>query len=406
VPHKGGCIDKLRPFVNVATDDDWRLVVAWLIQALRPRGPYPVLALHGEQGCAKSTTARVLRSLVDPSVALLRCEPRDGRDLMIAADNGWVVAFDNLSHVPDRLSDALCRLATGGGFSTRELFSDREEIIFDAMRPCILTSIEDLASRGDLLERAIILRLPRIEEKGRQTEREFWAAFEAACPRILGALYDAMGVALERVDRVQLDALPRMADFACWATATEEALGWPAGAFLAAYAGNQRDANELALESSPLTGPLRQLAERPEGWEGTATALLTALEGLVGSDVVKRQDWPKRHNALSGQLRRLAPDLRRVGIDVDLGGREPGRKRTRMIRISASEPRAASSSVSSAAAPSFDGTSQASHAPTGASNPGGVLDNVFGRDPVPQDDTDDADDELAGPTDRDDSVRI
>jgi hypothetical protein len=99
-PVGGGCLDELRPFVNVATDADWRLFVGWLVAAMRPAGPYPVLVLHGEQGSAKSTTARVARCLVDPNVADLRADPRDPRDVMIAATNGCVLAYDNLSHIP------------------------------------------------------------------------------------------------------------------------------------------------------------------------------------------------------------------------------------------------------------------------------------------------------------------
>src|SRR5262249_40554732 len=112
-PQAGGRLEELRQFVNVASEEDWCLLVAWLIQALRPSGPYPILCHHGEQGSAKSTSARVVRSLVDPNSAPLRSTPRDERDLIIAASNGWVVAYDNLSHMSDWLSDALCRLATG-----------------------------------------------------------------------------------------------------------------------------------------------------------------------------------------------------------------------------------------------------------------------------------------------------
>lgn len=122
----------LRQVLNIGDDRDWRLILAWLVGALQPEGPFPVLALHGEQGSAKSTTARILRSLVDPSSAPLRAEPREPRDLAIAASNGWVIALDNLSYVPDWLSDALCRLSTGGGFSTRALFTNDDEVLFDA----------------------------------------------------------------------------------------------------------------------------------------------------------------------------------------------------------------------------------------------------------------------------------
>ena len=116
-PKTGGHIDGLREFVNVADKDQWVLLVAWLVAALRPQGPYPVLALLGEQGTAKSTTQELFRSLIDPNVAPLRAAPTDVRDVMIAASNGWCVCFDNLSSMEPWLSDCLCRLAAGGGFA-------------------------------------------------------------------------------------------------------------------------------------------------------------------------------------------------------------------------------------------------------------------------------------------------
>src|SRR5262249_9788834 len=148
--------------------------------------PFPILVLHGEQGSAKSTTARVLRSCVDPNVAALRSAPRDDQDLIIAASNSWVVALDNLSAVPDWLSDALCRLATGGGVSTRQLYTDGEEAIFDVQRPAILTGIDELPTRYDLLDRAILGEAPVLDDEHRKPELEFYRDFEPAHPKIFG----------------------------------------------------------------------------------------------------------------------------------------------------------------------------------------------------------------------------
>ncbi len=257
-PPPAASVDELRAFVNAPDDDRWRLLLAWLVAALRPRGPYPALALSGEQGSAKSTAARVLRALVDPNAAPLRAQPREPRDLMIAATNGWVVALDNLSAVPVWLSDALCRLATGGGFAVRELFSDAEEALFDAQRPVLLTGIEELATRGDLLDRALVVTLPAIPEDARRPESELWPAFEAARPRVLGALLAAVAAGLARLPETRLARLPRMADFALWVTAAEPAL-WPEpGAFLRAYAGNRADAREVGPGGlAPGAGPAR-----------------------------------------------------------------------------------------------------------------------------------------------------
>jgi hypothetical protein len=164
-PVRGGNISELWPFINARSLSDRILIVSWVVTALRARGPFPVLALHGEQGSGKSTADRVLRSLIDPSTANMRSAPCDIRDLMITATNSHVVALDNLSHLPDWLSDALCRLATGGGFSTRELYSDEEEIVFDAMRPILLNGIGEVTSRADLMERTVLLSLPSIPKQ-------------------------------------------------------------------------------------------------------------------------------------------------------------------------------------------------------------------------------------------------
>lgn len=358
VPIAGGDLDALRPFINAGDDQTWCLIVAWLIGALRPKGPYPLLALHGEQGSAKSTTARALKAIIDPHTMPLRAEPKHEHDLMIAAANGWAVAFDNLSRLPAWLSDALCRLSTGGGFGTRELYTNRDEVLFSAMRPIILNGIEDLATRPDLLERAIVRWLPAIPEGQRRTEAEYWRDFSAALPRILGALYDAVSAALRHEATIQLTGKPRMADFAVWVSAAEAALGWEAGTFLAAYGDNRAESHGIALEAWPVAAPLAALAERysqVEPWQGTATELLGVLGGRVEQEVLRRRDWPKDATRLSGQLRRYAPDLRATGIAVE-AVRQGDRQRRRVVKVYAVAQNAATVAASAASAASDPAT--------------------------------------------------
>jgi hypothetical protein len=331
-PVAGGTVKGLRRFVNVRSEEDWILLVSWLLMAFSPRGPYPVLDLSGEQGSAKSTLARVLRSLVDPSSASLRTAPREERDLMISATAGWVLAFDNLSYLPHWLSDAFCRLATGGGFATRELYSDSEEVLFDAQRPVLFTAIEDVAVNGDLIDRSIRLLLPPVPEKRRKEESRFWQEFEAARPRILGALLDIVATALRNRPTVKLERLPRMADFALWATAAAPALGWKAETFRAAYAQNRQAASDLALEASTVAAAVRKLIER-EPWEGTAKELLDALSALLPEKDTKEKSWPRSPLALANALRRLAPNLRSAGITVTFV-KTNNSKSKRLIRIS------------------------------------------------------------------------
>ena len=121
--------------------------------------------------------------------------------------------MDNLSHVPVWLSDALCRLSTGGGLADRELYTDGEVFLVDVQRPCLLTGIEDLATRGDLLDRTIPLALTPIADDARIPEQQLKAAFERVQARILGALLAAVSCALRNLPTTKLASMPRMADF-------------------------------------------------------------------------------------------------------------------------------------------------------------------------------------------------
>jgi hypothetical protein len=234
-PEVGGMIEELRGFFNVRSDDDFMLVVAWLVAALRDRGPYPVLAINGEQGTGKSLFSRMIRALVDPSAAPIRAIPKDDRDLVVSAGNSWAMVFDNLSSVPAWFADALCRLATGSGFATRMLHTDRDEIIFAGARAIVLNGIPSLTDRADLADRAITIHLAALTEDARDPEDELMAAFEAKRPLILGALLDAVSSALRNVNRIKLDRAPRMVDFAKWVTAAEAGIGWKSGLFLDVY---------------------------------------------------------------------------------------------------------------------------------------------------------------------------
>ena len=158
-PQPGGSLDELRPFLNI-DEFAWTLIRGFLVAALRPDVPCPVLVVEGDQGAGKSTACRAISRLINPRSSALRGAPHDVRDLVAAARNPWLVCFDNLSHLPEELADAACRLATGGGFGGRELYSDHlEEAVFDATRPLVFNAIPNDASKVALVHLAARLRL-------------------------------------------------------------------------------------------------------------------------------------------------------------------------------------------------------------------------------------------------------
>lgn len=329
-PVAGGSVDELRPFINTS-DACFRLLVAGLLAHLRPNGPFPIIAVHGEHGTAKSSSVRFARALTDPHKADLRAPPREDRDLITAARAGWVIAFDNISTVPQWMADGLCRIATGGAYSARAMRTDYDEVILSNLtRPIMLNGINDIDQYADLTSRMIRVTLDPIPEEKRKTEEEINAAFKIARPRITGALYTAVSVALRNMPVVKPDRLPRLADFAKWVMAAEEGLGWEPGTFMQTFDENQETSVLDALSGDTVArgvvGLVNFTEEKPDPkvpcWTGTTSDLLKELGEFVSDDVRSGKYWCHSVVSLARKLRKLAPGLRAAGINLELGKRD------------------------------------------------------------------------------------
>ncbi len=310
-PIGGGHLNELTDVLNVS-DDDLELVQVFVMDTLRATGSHAVLYISGSAGWGKSTASRIVRSIVDPNGNPLRGEPREPRDLMIAASNEWVVGLDNLSSMPKAVADAICRLTTGAGTSYKKNYEDREEVQFAACRPVIMNGIDDLDNREDLRDRTLRVECRHIPNKQRRTDADIEQMFKAMHPRLLGALCEATSMALRRTREVGRKGydLPRIADVAIHAEAAAPALGWEEGKavkllFDHAVAARQRDAI-----ADPIAQGVIQFAKQTWGpWQGTASELAAELARLkvpVGGA-----------SYLSSRLNRLSPALREQGVIVD-----------------------------------------------------------------------------------------
>lgn len=307
------------------------LATAWLLGCLQPGRPFALLLLIGPAGSGKSTRTRLLRMMVDPAGAdgtLVASPPREGRDLFAAASSTHVLALDNVSSVPQWLSDLLSSIATGSGQATRRLYTDSELAVVQVRQPVLMNGIDVVGLGEDLMDRALVLNCPPVE--GAQTEEQLWRKAREAAPRILGALLDAAVVALKNRASVTIPPgkRPRMLDFATWTKAAEPALhqvpAWRGLDFLKLYAANRRQASSELLEADPVGALIVKLAGERR-WEGSASELLQALEGMLEGErgpekagqVVKGRHWPAAPNVLSIRLRRLIPHLKSAGIAVN-----------------------------------------------------------------------------------------
>jgi len=261
----------------------------------------------------------VLRKLLDPHKMPLRKPARNSDDVTLAAMNNWVFALDNLSQVRDELSDDLCRISTGGGCGRRKLYSDDDETLFDAMRPIILTGIGDLATRDDLLDRAIQVELKPIPPESRMRESKFWDRFDRLRPKLLGALLDAVAAALRHADR-EFAELPRMADFAHWVMGAEPELGIVPGEFLAAYSRNVHAKNFLIVESSEIGRAVVAFAKECGVWEGNYAQLLGELNNRVETRE-RPKSWPTTPPKLRNAITRLLPSFPAFNVSLGDAGR-------------------------------------------------------------------------------------
>jgi hypothetical protein len=324
VPVYGGEAEDLGELVN-ADRRTVRLIIGWLVAALIPEIPHPILGVFGEQGTAKTTLLRLLATLIDPSPAPTRTTPRDLGQWAVTASASWLVALDNISAIPDWLSDAMCRAVTGDGLISRALYSDADVAVLTFRRVLAMTSIDAGALRGDLGDRLLPAELERIAPRARRTDAEIAAEFALAAPRLLGALLDLLAGVLARLPEVCPTELPRMADFARVLHALDIVTGWDTAAD---YARTATDVAEQVLESDPFATAVRALVPAGHCWSGTAAELLDKV-----TPEQPPRGWPKSPRGVAGAISRITPALRAVGITVE-HGRVAGGKRARVLTLS------------------------------------------------------------------------
>ena len=315
VPERGGSIEALRSFLNLSNQNDFVLVVAWLLAALRSGGPYPLLAISGEQGSAKTVLSKLLRALVDPNVAPVRALPREERELMIAANNGHLLAFDNLSGLSSWLSDALCRLASGGSFAVRQLYTDDEEVLFQAARPILLNGIEDVISRPDLGDRAIFLTLGAN-----------WRGATASRGRTLARVRNCTPTHPGRPAR-RGGAWPARPGWRSARPSAAHGRFRPLGQRLRNRAvacrhfrSRLRGKPQSRHREHHRSGSRSHLRAcnhgRPDQWTGSASDLLRLCAESARDETSIGPAWAKNPRALAGRLRRAQTFLRTLGIEI------------------------------------------------------------------------------------------
>ncbi len=322
-PKRGGDPWKFLDFVNVdQRDKDTRLLLLCaIISYFIPMIPHVILVLYGIQGSGKTCLFKTVRRLIDPSAVEVLTLPRDERERVQQLSHHWCAFYDNVTKLPVWMSDTLCRAATGGGFTKRELYTNDSDVIYNFKRCVGLNGINIAAQRGDLLDRSLLVGLQDIPSDKRRTEEQLLGKLENCKAEILGGFLDTLVKAIKVYPSVDPKELFRMADFTRWGCAIAVALGCKEEDFISAYEAKVKVQIEEAAHASPLATVLLDYLETNKKWEGTASRLHRALLNHA-KDVgisTRQKAWPKAPHILVRQLNELTPSLKSLGWEVVTG---------------------------------------------------------------------------------------
>lgn len=317
-----GLLDFIDEFLNV--DESHKLLLAvYLCVAFIPDIKHPILIAEGEKGAGKTNLLKFLSTIINPVTKDVLVLPKKEDNLITALSNNYFSAFDNIGSLSKDFCNIFCLASTGGTLVKRKLYSDNREICINIKRLVALNGINLEISQSDLLDRAIMLSLNRIDEKKRLPEEILNKEFEDVLPNILGDIFSILSKALAIYPNMNLSEYPRMADFSRYGYAIAEAIETGKGIeFIETYKQNIKLATESAVRENPVLNSLREFVENKKYWRGTMTDLFNELQKIVRNLYINKTlpaSFPNNPNSLSRMLNTHKHELKNLDIDIDIG---------------------------------------------------------------------------------------
>jgi Bifunctional DNA primase/polymerase, N-terminal len=314
--------------------DEYRILLkCYIVCAFIADIPKPIPMPHGTQGAAKTSLMELVKMLIDPSIVLTLSFPRDIYEFIQQLSHNYVAYYDNISMLRDWISDEICRAVSGSGSSKRVLYSDDDDFIRTLMRCIGLNGINLAATSPDILDRGIFFELKRIDDKDRRYIKKIKREFEEMRPQLLGYIMDVLVKVVAWVQEhgmIELDRLPRMADWAGYCEIIARCMGLDEGKFIQAYNNNAKIQVQQVMETSLVATCLARFVENKIfdvkdlegkstwGFEGSATQLKKDLDDValeLGIDT-KDRDWPKKPNGLTRIINVIMHTLKDAGIEI------------------------------------------------------------------------------------------
>jgi len=315
-PVPGGSWDDLWLKILNFLPEQWVLCKPHVLQLFLPGHPTAFLNPNNRKGAAKTFTAKFIRELVDPSSSPLQELNNPRTNLNDLFEQNYLPIFDNMDgDIKDYVFNKLCRVNTGEASQERELYKNKEQVLYEYQRTAIITSIAPVGTdHPDFVQRTVYVGLRYIPDGERKDEKQLAAEFASMRGQVLGFIFTTLSKALAIKSNVHLERLPRMADYAIWGETLSRALGEKDGKFIAAYRGSIKSGVEEALNADPLALAIMQLFAEPGRLHFIAPAddlykKLVEVAKEKSIDTTGKR-WPGAANALSRRMREIVDDLK------------------------------------------------------------------------------------------------
>lgn len=330
-PRDVSVTELLQQVAPLPNSDHEILRLGFIMAAMWPRGPYPLLSLVGPSESGKGYHAQVIKMLVDPVNAPMQGLPYHEADLLLDAFNERILVLDNITKFPSWGENALCRISTGGALKKRKLYQDRVRVAVKVNNPVIITSTNSIITAADLVSRSMFITLPSMSDTGRQDETDLLNEVRKVRPHILWELLKIVQKALKDAAPVQRSS--RITPMFRLMLAAEEYLGWDKGSFERAYYRNRSVGHDSVLSDYSYVEVLRDLvngvstktkeagmskrAQKAGAWEGTYSELLRTLRDRVPA-AHRGPRWPETPHGLAMQLGAIGTAMEDVGFRITL----------------------------------------------------------------------------------------
>jgi len=281
MPIHGGDPKAIFKYINVTSPQQEMLLLACLCCIPLSNIQRPIINLEGPPDSGKTTTGQILKRVFDPCVVDKTTLGSNLDNMILSMVHDAVPLIDNISSIPQSISDTFCKAITGDGYKKRRHYTDDEMYSKAYRRPLIITGISSSSRKADFLSRCVTIKLKKINIAERLLETEIDEALNKDMKYILGGCLDMIVESKRLYPQLkdEIKELPRLGEFALIGAGIAEVLGYGKRNFMKAVFEMQDSMfSRNGSTIDPLVKYIQDFVENGNELKGTPTQALDTLK--------------------------------------------------------------------------------------------------------------------------------